>query len=140
MKAHEKIKRIGVWMDHAEAKLAEPEHPVEAIQEVEAESSGRVREPGETGDGVRVGVFRSANNEFRKHIKRQHDDQLFYKELSEELLPYDEILIFGPTTAEKEFYNYLMNEKHFAGKRISSRQENYMSDNQIVAFVNEHMK
>lgn len=130
---------MGVWMDHAEAKCIEAGETAEAIHEVHSDA-GRIRDYGQSNDGIRMGNFRSTNNEYKKHIRKQNDELAFFKELANELLPYDEILIFGPTTAGKEFYNYLIQDKQFAGRRILQRHEDYMTDNQIAAYVSTHLK
>ena len=48
--------------------------------------------------------------------------------------------LFGPTTARKEFRNYLLKEKLLPGKKISSRAADYLTDNQMVEQVRKYFK
>jgi len=139
MKKQESMKSIGVWMDHAHAKLVEPGASTAAIREMQSPVEGRVRIDGEGADGTRLGGYRSTNNENHKHNKEQNEIHLYYKQLAEVLLPYEKIFICGPSTARKEFHNYLLEEKRFFGKRIFSKQEDKLSENQLVAYVNSNL-
>lgn len=135
MKKQSELKKIGIWMDHAQAKLINPDDIDLSIRELASTLNPRERIAGETADGIKLGGFRSSNNEFAKHEKEQNATHAYYKKLAVELLPYDMILIFGPTTARQEFYNYLKEEHNFSNKVITTVDGNYNTDNQLKAFV-----
>ncbi|MFT6479867.1 MAG: stalled ribosome rescue protein Dom34, partial [Spirosomataceae bacterium] len=39
--------------------------------------------------------------------KRQQMNEAFYKEIADEILKYDHVLLFGPTNAKTELHNFL---------------------------------
>jgi hypothetical protein len=134
------IASIGVWMDHAQAKLIEPGKPAFDMRVIESPVEGRVRIEGEGADGTRLGGYRSTNNEVHKHNREQNELHQYYKQLADVLLPYEKILLCGPGTARKEFHNYLLDKKRFNGKKILSMQEDKFSDNQLAAYVTNHLQ
>src|SRR5690242_12237829 len=139
MKKFSAIKSIGVWMDFAEAKLIFPGKPSSDIRKVSSPIKTHVRIAGESSDGIRLGGYRSSNNEFTKHQINQNEVHSYFKQLAAELLPYDEILVFGPTPARKEFHHFLQKDKHFLGKRIISKPGDYLTENQLVEFVMKNL-
>ncbi|MFZ1679199.1 MAG: hypothetical protein WBP41_05285 [Saprospiraceae bacterium] len=139
MKKYVALKTIGVWMDHAEAKIIHPGQSAEAIEVIHSGVHTRLRIPGESPDGTRLSGYRSTNNEFTKHNTNQNEIHSYYKHLAEKLQSYDEVLIFGPAPARNEFHNYLLKEKSFAKKRILVKPVDYITDNQLVEFVRENL-
>lgn len=135
MKKQLEIKKMAIWMDHKEAKFINPEDLDAGIQTIVSTVKSRERIAGEASDGIKLGGFRSSNNEFSKHERKQNALNSYYKKLAEKLSDYDEILVFGPTTARQEFCNYLKEDQNFADKVIRSDDGNYNSDNQLKAFV-----
>ena len=129
------IKFIAVWIDHEKAHLIEPgKEP--SIQTVFASANENGHVKGETADGIRLGNFRSTNNEYHKHRKEENQFHQFCKELSAVLVQYDVLLVLGPGTAHKEFRNYLQNEKHFKDKKIMELTTGQMTENELKAKVN----
>lgn len=125
-----KIKQVGIYMDHAQAKFIEPD-TTGKIHVIQSALKSMVRIDGEESDGTRLGNFRSTNNESHKHNREQNEIHAYYKQLAEQLKPYDEIFIFGPSTAHNELHNYLINEKKLSGKKISTEKADYITENQI---------
>ena len=128
---------IGVWMDHAQAKLLHYEDKEPIIRVIDSGVESRIRFKGESGDGTKLGNYRSTNNEGSKHAKENQALKFYYKKLMEALHPYNDILLFGPSSAHKEFYNFLMEDKSFASKRITSKDSDYLTENQLVDYVNK---
>ena len=139
MKKYEAIKSIGVWMDYADAKFIYPGKPSSEIHTLKSPVHSRVRVSGESPDGTRLGGFRSTNNERSKNQINQNEIHAYFKQLASELLPYDEILVFGPASARKEFHHFLLNNKKFMGKRIITKPVDYITDNQLVDFVMKNL-
>jgi stalled ribosome rescue protein Dom34 len=52
-------------------------------------------------------------------IKRQQLTEDYYKEIADVILNYNHVLLFGPTNAKKQSYNYIMEDLRF--KDINSR-------------------
>jgi hypothetical protein len=137
MKATEQIRQIGMWMDHASAKLV---HSDGRIEEIHSNHISLERLDGESGDGTKLGNYRSTNNEAHKHNKEVNELHSYFNSLYEALAPFSEILIFGPSTAHDEFANYIIDKhKHFPGK-IALAKTDYMTGNQLVEYVRNYYK
>ena len=132
------IRKIGVWMDHSEAKLIEPEKEVESIRTIHCGSSGRERFPGESPDGIRLGHYRSSNKEYNKHRREENANRDYFESLMTELKAYDKICLFGPTTATYEFSNYLSGKKGFTDKKINIQKTDYLTNPQLFKMVKEY--
>lgn len=138
MKNNKELKVAGVWMDHSEAFVIEPEHG--KVKHLLSPGISHVRHAGEGSDGVKLGNHRSTNNEFSKHEREQQINHTFYKELAVALHHYDNIYVFGPTTARSEFANYVKKERLLSGKNIETHPADKMTDNQMVALVKKHFE
>ena len=68
MKKQLEIKKIAIWMDHKEAKMIDPAHLDQDLIKVTSKIKGRKRISGQSSDGVKLGGFRSSNNEFAKQV------------------------------------------------------------------------
>jgi hypothetical protein len=139
-KKNDALRRIGVWMDHSDAKLIEPEKGSESIRTIHSHDSGKHRFPGESSDGTRLGNYRASNNEFSKHRKDENKDKDYYELLADELEPYNEIFVFGPTTAAQEFRNFLTKVKSFSDKKLELEKSDYLTEPQMFKLVREHFK
>lgn len=129
--------RIGVWMDHAQAKLLHYEQEDPVIEIIPSGFESRVRFKGESGMAGGLGDYRSSNNEAGRHAKENQSMKAYYKKLAEALHPYHDILLFGPTTAHKEFFNFLMEDKSFADKRIVDKDADYLTETELKDYVSK---
>ena len=122
----ERAKNIGIWMDHANAHLMEF-----------------------TTDPIEVHIFTSKftheekqetlkKGESHMHNKEQHQEAAYYKALADEIIHYEEVLLFGPTDAKTELFNILRADHRFADIKIHVKQTDRMTENQEQAFVREH--
>ena len=59
----------------------------------------------------------------------------YYHLLADRLSGYDNIFLFGPTSAKDELYNKLSQDKHFANKAIAVAPADQLTENQMVASV-----
>ncbi len=132
---------IAVWMDHHQAHLIYSKGKDEfAIESIVSAHDTHPRIDGEEATGATFGKNRESNNEYRKHNIDHNQLQEYYKVLQKVLLKYDEILLFGPTTAKEEFFNILFADKSFSGKRISMEAADKMTENQMIAYVKEYFE
>lgn len=129
---------IGVWMDLSHAKLLRQGASASAIELVLSPYRKKIRIPGETPDGIRLGNHRSTNNEHHKHNRVNLQIQSYYKKLSSQLKNYDSILLLGPSHTLREFRNFLKNHKSFNGKKIAVKPSDYITDNQIAEHVKKY--
>lgn len=72
------------------------------------------------------------------HNKENQMQEGYYKELGEEIVKYDHVLLFGPTNAKTELYNYLNKDLHFKDIQIDVEPAEQMTDNEKSAFVRDH--
>jgi hypothetical protein len=125
------IKRIGLWMDHSEAILINPDELDGKMEVIRADKSRHIRHAGQSASGIKLGNYRSTNNEVSMHNKEQNHLHAFYKELANSVHPYDEILVLGPTTAPSEFHNYMEKEKGLNTKKMEVLHCDYLTENQL---------
>ena|SRR5690606_17390565 len=136
-------KQIGIWLDHSKAHII-GHHDGSAfiIESVDSPFERFKREDGEVSDKTRFSPNpeHASNNEFRKHNIAQNELNEYFKILEDKLTDYDEILLFGPTTAKEQLMNRLSESKSFKSKTISIQSSDKMSENQLLAFVREFFK
>jgi len=119
-------KKLGIWIDHSSAHLMEyKSDPIETKIIV----SKFTREDKEQG---------LAKSEKMMHTKEQHLQSEYYKELAEEIVNYKDVILFGPTDAKVELFNFLKADHRFVKINIEIKQADKMTENQQHAFVREH--
>ena len=71
------------------------------------------------------------------HNKGQNQYADFYKKLSYIIFDYSEVLLFGPTDAKSELFNFLKDNRRFEKIKISIQSTDNMNDKQQKAFVKD---
>jgi hypothetical protein len=130
-------KKIGVWLDHHHAHFIELNNGEIVTQTIESGYTRHPREEGEGASGSRFGMH-PTNNENNRNNKMQNELKSYYKLISERLSKYNHILLFGPTTAKNELFNFMKQSKCFSGIRVDVRNSGKLTENQLKAFVREH--
>ena len=123
----ESRKKLGIWMDHSSANLIDLETGTNCCT-IESEFTFETKEEA---------LLRSENI---MHNKRQQMHEAFYKEIGEKILAYEHVLLFGPTNAKTELYNFLQKKPHFSSIKMEVESADKMSDNEKNAFVRNHFK
>ncbi len=123
----ESTKNLGIWMDHTSANLIE----------LNAKKNKHSITSNFTFDTKEEALSRSEN---LMHNKRQQMHEAYYKEIADEILRYDRVLLFGPTNAKTELHNYLNKDLHFKEVIIDIESTDDMTDNEKYAFVKSHFK
>ena len=119
----EEKKCAGIWMDHRQAIFITDGSGAFAIQEkINAEAYH-----GHKGEHI-------ANN------AKRNVDRKYHKELSNHLMTYDEIYLFGPGTSQEEMKNFLDEDLHYKNKKISLGTAGHITDPQMVAQVRDFFK
>jgi len=118
-------KQIGIWMDHSVANLIDTSLNTNK-HNITSKFTDEVKEEA------------LEKSESLMHNKRQQMNEAFYKEISEEILKYDAVLLFGPTDAKTELRNYLNKDQHFKNIKIDVASADKMTDNEKDAFVKKH--
>jgi len=118
-------KNLGIWMDHSSAELID----------LEAKKNSQTITTQFTFNTQEEALKKSEN---LMHNKEQQMDLSYYKEIGEEILKYDHVLLFGPTNAKKELYNFLEKDSHYKDIQIDVEPADKMTDNEKDAFVRDH--
>ena len=88
-------KKIGIWMDHSSAHLIEfSETPFE-VETIESKFTHQEKEKS------------LAKGESHLHQKEKQFLSDYYKKIAKVILNYDKVILFGPTNAKTELFNYL---------------------------------
>lgn len=120
-------KNLGIWMDHSSANLME------------------------YSDSIKCNTIESAFTHNKKvdalhrseslmHNKEQQLHEEYYKEIAAEILKYDHVLLFGPTNAKTELYNYLKKDLHFKAVKIDIEPADKMTENEQLALIKRHFE
>ncbi len=134
------INPIGVWVDHAKAHFINyKKGTATLIETLDSPYDRFKREPGEVNDSTwfTTNPEHASNNEFKKNNTAQNELNEYFKILESKLRPYNEILLFGPSTAKDQLFNRLVEVKSFKDKKIKVKKCDKMTDNQLLAFVRE---
>ena len=89
----------------------------------------------EIQDKIKAKEYRGGKGEHGSNNADQANSQHYYKDIAQLLLPFDEILIFGPGQAQEEFQNFLKEDMHFNSKKIIIDTADRLSDPQMIAKV-----
>jgi stalled ribosome rescue protein Dom34 len=119
-------KKLGIWMDHHHAHLTEFTTGEMKSEVIESTFTHKVKEESMT------------HGENHMHIKEQHLQLEYYKKLGEEIRHYQEVVLFGPTSAKTELFNFLRSNPRFDKIKIELSQKDKMTEHQKHAFVREH--
>lgn len=121
-----KPKRLGICMDHSDAHLMV--FNTDTIELNSIESTFTHQEKQDT----------LQKSEHTMHNKEQQQQLAYYKELSETIKDYDEVILFGPTNAKAELLNMLVEDHHFDNIKIEVEQTDRLTENQQHAFVKDY--
>ena len=120
-------KSLGIWMDHSIANLID----------LKSKKPSRSIVSKFTFDTKEEALNKS---ESLMHNKRQQMNEVFYKEIADTILKYETVLLFGPTNAKTELYNYLNADVHFKDIKIDIESTDKMTENQQNTFVKKYFE
>ncbi len=121
-----KVNRLGICMDNHTAKLIE--FSTTNMQTTSVQSSF-------TYEMKQESLSRS---EHVMNNKEQHFQKAFFKELSEIIKQYSDVILFGPTNAKIELLNFLKSENHFDEININVKTSDKLTEPQQHAFVRDY--
>jgi hypothetical protein len=123
----ENKKKIGIWMCQSNVQLIEYNNaePVdmEHIPCLDKKSNNTYEPIIEFSEAQKEEIFRK---------------QIDFKKLADRIGTYDELVIFGPIDAKKEFQTYLETNKFENLPTIEIKQTELMTAAQQVAYVQYH--
>lgn len=118
-------KRIGIWMDHSIAHLVEFTDDQISTDTIYAQV-GEQDEPLNQLDESMI------------HNKEQNQLSNYFKKLSQIIKEYEDVLLFGPTSAKNELMNLLKDDPHFDNIKFTVKTSDNMTENQRYAFIDKH--
>jgi hypothetical protein len=117
---------LGIWMDHSTAYILEFTSKPFEIKTIESKFTHLKK------------MEALAKSESLMHNKEQQLLSSYYKKLSEIIIDYKRVLLFGPTNAKVELYDLLRKNQHFDAIKIEIKETDKMTANQKDAFVKSH--
>jgi len=120
-------KKLGIWMDYANANLIDLNSKKKSYS-IASKFTVSTKE-----EALR-------RSEKSMHNKRQQMHEAYYKEIVDEILNYDHVLLFGPTNAKIELHNYFNKNLHAKDIQIDIETADKMTDNEKEAFVKNHFQ
>jgi len=124
-----KTKRLlGIWMDHSIAHLTELRNGNPMTETIESKPKSPVNE-------------QDLYYKDESHMLNKEQSQLaaYYKKLSDIILDYDEVILFGPTDAKNELANILKDNHLFEKIKVVIQPADKMTENEQHEFLKEFM-
>ena len=123
-----KNKQLGIWMDHSNAYIMEFVDNTIVENIITSEFSHQDKE---------LSLSKGENS---MHTKEQHLQKDYFKKLSDIIINFDEVVLFGPTDAKSELFNSIKSNHLFEGITIEVKQSDKMTAIQMHDFVIEYFK
>jgi hypothetical protein len=119
-------KQLGIWMDHSMAHLTEFKKGTMVSTIIEAEPKTQANEQD---------LY--YHDESHQLNKAQNKLTAYYKKLSDAILDYEEVLLFGPTDAKNELSNLLKDDHLFNNIKITAKPTDKMTEYHQHIFIKE---
>lgn len=119
-------KKIGIWMDHSIAHVIEFSENSFEIATIESKFTHHEKEKS------------LAKGESHLHHKEQQFLSDYYKKIARVILNYDKVILFGPTNAKNELFNYLSEDNRFVKIKIYIKETDKMNSFQRQNFINDY--
>jgi stalled ribosome rescue protein Dom34 len=119
-------KKIAIYLDHSQAILFDFDHVPIEFKTIESEFDYQ--------DKIEI----LQKGESHLHNKEQNLQHKYYKSLGDEILNYHQVLLFGPTDAKTELFNYLTEIKKFEKIKIKVKTSDKLTENQQLEFINNN--
>jgi hypothetical protein len=119
------IKKVALYLDHFTANIFEYEKKAILLKTIESAFKKYEK------DKV------SLKGVSHLHHKEQALQNAFYLKLREELKVYNDVLLFGSTSAKIELKNILNNDNRFNDVTITIKNTDKLTKKQQIAFIKE---
>lgn len=119
-------KQLGIWMDHSHAHIIEFASDNKDTKTLTSDFSSHDKSE----------TLQRSENEM--HNKEQQKQGTFYKNLSKIIKDFDEVILFGPTSAKAELHNLLKDDHQFANINIEIKSADKMTDKEARDFVTDY--
>ena len=119
-------KKLAVYLDHSQAKFFD--FGTNAIEFLILKSDFDNQDKKEI----------LQKGESHLHNKEQHLEHKYYQKLGEAIQDFNNVLLFGPTEAKTELFNFLKENNRYEKIRIKVENSDKLTENQQLAFVNKY--
>ena len=119
MKQKHALQHAGIWLDGHHAILV-------------ANAPGNETEDFVIETRIQPSEHPSSGSEHTRQNSKQGDHLHFFKEVAAALLPFDEILVIGPGTAQEQLLHFLQTDNQFAHKKITLGTASQLSDHELI--------
>ncbi|CDF78171.1 conserved hypothetical protein [Formosa agariphila KMM 3901] len=114
---------LGIWMNHSVVNLIDLNLKSKYRSILSQFNTGAMEETLN-----KLGSF--------MHIKRQQMQEKIY----DKILKYKNVVLFNPTNANAELYNFMNKDLHFKSVKIDMVSSDNIPANKQVAFVKKHFE
>lgn len=121
-------KKIGIYLDHSQAQFVNYHENSENPETIDSDFTHFEKEKS------------LSKSENLMHNKEQQELGTFFKKIAKAIINFDEVLLFGPTDAKAELFNYLRSEHNFDKIKIEVKSTDKLSENQKNEFVKDHFE
>ena len=122
------IKNLGICMDHANAHLIEFSDEIKITETVSLNFDHQDKNEA------------PQRSESEMHNKQQQRQKGYYKKLAATIKDFTDVVLFGPTNAKSELFNFLRQNNLFDSIKIEVIHADNMSDKKQHQFVPEYFK
>jgi len=120
-------KLLGIWMDHSVAYLTELTNDVLVTEIIKSQPKLQAKEEDL--------YYKDESHMLNKEQKKL---SAYYKKLSDVVLDYDEVILFGPTDAKNELLNIIKDDHLFDKIKIEALAADKMTENQRHIFIKQY--
>ena len=121
-------KKIGIYLDHFQAHFVNFDGDAENFDKIDSDFDHFEKEKS------------LSKSESGMHNKEQKELGAFFKKIIKVISNYDDVLLFGPTDAKVELFNYLRSEHKFDKIKMEVKNSDKLTENQKMEFVKYHFK
>lgn len=114
---------LGIWLDHASANIMAYSPDTMETETLDSQFTNQEK------------LHSLSKGESNMHNKEQQLQHSYYKALGEVISGYESVLLFGPTDAKTELFNFLRADHRYDAIKIEVQPADKMTDNQQHAFV-----
>ncbi|MFD0763115.1 hypothetical protein ACFQZW_13580 [Lutibacter aestuarii] len=132
-------KNIGIWIDTKHAFVIRLSNNSHTFKTIESNIETRERVEGETKKYGRFGGQYLTYEKNRENKRIQMTNQ-FLKSLLKEIETCDSVVVFGPSKMKNIFEKEIRNNMQLTHKLAGVSSVNYLTENQIVAWVKDYFK
>lgn len=116
-------KKLGIWMDHSIAYLMEFTTSAFEIKTIESEFHKQKK------------IQTSSKSDSLMRNKEQQKLTSYYKKISDIIKDYKKVILFGPSNAKVELFDFLSEDERFIKIKFEIKNTDKMTKEQKNSFV-----